>query len=60
MYHSTLISSVRSDWRTRIPEGYAVQHLDARTAAQVGGIVELWGSIDIFLAKGRAPEVLQV
>jgi RimJ/RimL family protein N-acetyltransferase len=47
-----LFAARHSGWRTRIPEGYAVQRIDARTAAQVGGIVELWGNIDAFLAKG--------
>jgi len=41
-----------ADWRARLPEGYAVARLDAATAAQVGGIPELWGSIDHFLAEG--------
>jgi len=39
-------------WRARVPEGYAVVRLDAAMAAQVGGIPELWGSIDHFLAEG--------
>jgi len=39
-------------WRARVPEGCTVARLDASTAAQVGGIPELWGSIDHFLAEG--------
>jgi RimJ/RimL family protein N-acetyltransferase len=39
-------------WQARVPEGYTVARLDASTAAQVGGIPELWGSIDHFLAEG--------
>jgi GNAT superfamily N-acetyltransferase len=41
-----------ADWRTRVPEGCTVARLDASTAAQVGGIPELWGSTDHFLAEG--------
>ncbi len=39
-------------WRGRVPEGYAVAPIDAVTAPQVGGIPELWGSVDHFLAEG--------
>jgi hypothetical protein len=39
-------------WLARVPEGFAVAPVDAVTAPQVGGIPELWGSVDHFLAEG--------
>lgn len=40
------------DWRTQVPKGYAVRRMDADLATQAGGLVELWGSIESFLAGG--------
>jgi len=41
-----------SGWRERMPAGYLVQRIDAQIAARVSGPVEIWGSIERFLAHG--------
>jgi len=35
-----------------LPRGYSLQPLDERTAAQAGGMPELWGSVARFMAEG--------
>jgi hypothetical protein len=42
----------QAGWQQRIPAGFALQPLDAATALEVGGIPELWGSVERFLANG--------
>lgn len=38
--------------RKPLPEGFTLQPLDERTALEVGGIPELWGSVEQFLRHG--------
>jgi len=40
------------NWRERIPTGYTLRQIDAELAARVSGPVEIWGSIERFLAHG--------
>jgi GNAT superfamily N-acetyltransferase len=39
-------------WQERIPTGFALQRTDAQTALDVGGIPQMWGSVENFLERG--------
>lgn len=39
-------------WQRGIPEGFRIEKMDYKLAERIGGIRELWGSIDNFLQKG--------
>jgi hypothetical protein len=43
---------LNAGWQARIPDGFALQRLDATTALEVGGITDMWGSLETFLAHG--------
>lgn len=43
---------LHSGWRQRIPAGFSLRRITAETAIEVGGIDEMWGSVENFLAKG--------
>ncbi len=38
--------------RRPLPEGFTLQPLDEETAPEIGGIAQLWGSVEKFLAHG--------
>lgn len=43
---------LHTGWRQHIPSGFSLQRLDAGTALEVGGIPELWGTVENFLSNG--------
>lgn len=44
--------ALHEGWRQHIPAGFSLQRLDAETALEVGGIPNLWGTIENFLSRG--------
>lgn len=46
-------------YSSTLPNGFQLKRLDARMALEVGGIPELWGSVEQFLAYGWGYCVLQ-
>ena len=43
---------LQAGWQQRIPAGFSLQPVNAATALEVGGIPELWGSVENFLSNG--------
>jgi hypothetical protein len=43
---------LHAGWQKRIPTGFALQRTNAQTALDVGGIPEMWGSVENFLEHG--------
>jgi hypothetical protein len=43
---------LNAGWQTRIADGFTVRRLDADTSLEVGGIPEMWGSVETFLSDG--------
>jgi hypothetical protein len=43
---------LHTGWQERIPHGFSLQPLNASTALEVGGIPEMWGSVENFLKNG--------
>jgi hypothetical protein len=43
---------LHTGWQQRIPAGFSLRPIDAGTALEVGGIPELWGTVENFLAHG--------
>jgi len=51
--------AARDDWRARVQAGMRVVRADRGLAAEIGGIDELWGGPDRFLAHGEGWFVLE-
>jgi GNAT superfamily N-acetyltransferase len=43
---------LHTGWQQYIPAGFSLQRLNAGTALEVGGIPELWGTVENFRSKG--------
>lgn len=45
-------AELHNGWRQRIPAGFSLQRINTETALEVGGIPELWGTVENFLTYG--------